>query len=79
MGGVSSGQIFRYLFFLFEKNMSLTPLKLPKHHFKTNFFFNYLGEGTLLSYDCSHMGGLNFKPVAILQLSDDPYHKEFVS
>ena len=27
-----------FLFFL-KKNMSLNPLKLPKNHFKTNFFF----------------------------------------
>ena len=30
---------FSVNFFLFEKNMSLNPLKLPKNHFKTNFFF----------------------------------------
>ena len=26
-------------FFFLKKNMSLNPLKLPKNHFKTNFFF----------------------------------------
>ena len=63
MGGVSSGPIFCYLFFVLKKNMSLNPLKLPKNPSKTNFFSSIFGRGTLLSYDSSHMGSSNFKPV----------------
>ena len=52
-----------FFFFFLKKNMSLNPLKFPKNHFKTNFFFSSIfGGGTHLSYDSSHMGGSNFKP-----------------
>ena len=34
-----------FIYFFFEKNMSLNPLKLPKNHFKTNFFFQFLVGG----------------------------------
>ena len=30
---------FPLIFFFLKKNMSLNPLKFPKNHFKTNFFF----------------------------------------
>ena len=50
---------FPLLFFFFEKNMSLKHWIMPKDHFETHLFFQFLGGGTLLSLDLGLKGVSN--------------------
>ena len=42
-----------------KKNMGLKHWILPKDHFKTHLFFQFLGGGTLLSLDLGPKGVSN--------------------
>ena len=68
------------LYFL-EKKYEFNPLKLPKIHFKTNFLFQLLvgGPSSARILDRREYWTSKLSGGAILQLSDDPYHTEFVS
>ena len=65
-----------------KENMGLKHWILPKDHFKTHLFFSIFGWG-----DPSQLGSWSYgcvKPLklsreAIWQVSEDPYHTEFVS
>ena len=75
-----------FLRFFYERNMSLLKhLILPLNDFKINLFYQYFlwGGGSPLKQRSRLDGRLEFPSSldgrALCQLSDDPYHTEFVS